>query len=245
MQRSGARPAESPLRIGVARVDERGSRLRLTDERLKLSCTAFMKGPVAGAASILPAASATIVRLYWESQLALRDRTGSRFRCAVIGRRERNHRADASGGARCSQPRFRRVLRPIGQSDTCVPPFRYRRNGRVRRTFRFQQRLRYIANALVNQHIGLDETGNGVWAIYFNTVLLATRRTRLRHPRVTRKSVTYVPGHLCYPCSRLLSAMKAAYRPAVSGGSSPSAATASPSCSHHQAPSRYQSGCRW
>ena len=41
-------------------------------------------------------------------------------------------------------------------------------------TFRFQQRLLYIANALVNQHIGLEETDDGVWAIYFNTVLIAT-----------------------------------------------------------------------
>jgi hypothetical protein len=39
--------------------------------------------------------------------------------------------------------------------------------------FPFQQRLLYIANALVNQHIGLEETDDGVWAIYFNTVLLA------------------------------------------------------------------------
>jgi transposase InsO family protein len=41
-------------------------------------------------------------------------------------------------------------------------------------TFRFQQRLLYIANALVDQHIGLEETDDGVWAIYFNTVLIAT-----------------------------------------------------------------------
>ena len=41
-------------------------------------------------------------------------------------------------------------------------------------TFRFQHRLVYIANALVNQHIGLEETDDGVWPIYFNTVLLAT-----------------------------------------------------------------------
>jgi hypothetical protein len=32
----------------------------------------------------------------------------------------------------------------------------------------------YIANALVNQHIGLEETDDGVWAIHFNTMLLAT-----------------------------------------------------------------------
>lgn len=41
-------------------------------------------------------------------------------------------------------------------------------------TFRFQQRLRYIANALVDQWIGLEERDDGVWSIYFNTVLLAT-----------------------------------------------------------------------
>lgn len=41
-------------------------------------------------------------------------------------------------------------------------------------TFRFQQRLLYIANALVDQWIGLEETDDGVWSIYFNTVLLAT-----------------------------------------------------------------------
>ena len=34
-------------------------------------------------------------------------------------------------------------------------------------TFRFQHRLLYIANVLVNQHIGLEETDDAVWAIYF------------------------------------------------------------------------------
>jgi putative transposase len=41
-------------------------------------------------------------------------------------------------------------------------------------TFRFQQRLLYIANGLVDQFIGLEETGDGVWSIYFNAVLIAT-----------------------------------------------------------------------
>ena len=41
-------------------------------------------------------------------------------------------------------------------------------------TFRFQHTLLYIANALVDQTIGLEETDDGVWAIYFNTVLLGT-----------------------------------------------------------------------
>jgi hypothetical protein len=41
-------------------------------------------------------------------------------------------------------------------------------------TFRFQHKLLYLANAMVDQHIGLEETGDGIWAIHFNTVQLAT-----------------------------------------------------------------------
>ncbi|MEX0692723.1 MAG: integrase core domain-containing protein [Gemmatimonadales bacterium] len=41
-------------------------------------------------------------------------------------------------------------------------------------TFRFRDRLLYLANAMVGQHIGLEETDDGIWAMHFNTVLLAT-----------------------------------------------------------------------
>ena len=41
-------------------------------------------------------------------------------------------------------------------------------------TFRFEKHLLYLANALVDQHIGLAETDDGVWSIYFTTGLLAT-----------------------------------------------------------------------
>jgi len=41
--------------------------------------------------------------------------------------------------------------------------------------FRFgSKRLLYLANAMIDQHIGLEETDDGVWAIHFNQVLLAT-----------------------------------------------------------------------
>jgi transposase InsO family protein len=40
-------------------------------------------------------------------------------------------------------------------------------------TFRFQHRLLFIASSLTHHHIGLDETDDGIWSIYFNTVLLA------------------------------------------------------------------------
>jgi len=40
-------------------------------------------------------------------------------------------------------------------------------------TFRFQHRLLFLAHSLTDHHIGLEETDDGIWAIYFNTVLLA------------------------------------------------------------------------
>ena len=41
-------------------------------------------------------------------------------------------------------------------------------------TFRFGKRLLYVANALTNLQIGLEETDDGEWAIYFHATLLAT-----------------------------------------------------------------------
>ncbi len=41
-------------------------------------------------------------------------------------------------------------------------------------TLRLRDRVRYFANAMVNQHIGREETDDGIWAIHLNTVLLAT-----------------------------------------------------------------------
>jgi hypothetical protein len=41
-------------------------------------------------------------------------------------------------------------------------------------TFRFRRKLLYLANAMVDQDIGLEETDDGVWNIHFNIVLLAT-----------------------------------------------------------------------
>jgi transposase InsO family protein len=39
-------------------------------------------------------------------------------------------------------------------------------------TFRFQTRLIFIAQSLTNHHIGMEETDDGIWSIFFNTVLL-------------------------------------------------------------------------
>jgi transposase InsO family protein len=40
-------------------------------------------------------------------------------------------------------------------------------------TFRFRNRLLFIANALKQHYIGLEEVANGIWSIYFCEVLLA------------------------------------------------------------------------
>jgi putative transposase len=40
-------------------------------------------------------------------------------------------------------------------------------------TFRFHHRLLFLATSLTGHHIGLDETDDGIWALYFNTVLVA------------------------------------------------------------------------
>jgi len=41
-------------------------------------------------------------------------------------------------------------------------------------TFRFGKRIVYLANALTNQRIGMEETEDGLWQIHFHSVLLAT-----------------------------------------------------------------------
>lgn len=41
-------------------------------------------------------------------------------------------------------------------------------------TFRFANRVLYLANALTGELVGMDEVDDGVWHIFFNTVLIAT-----------------------------------------------------------------------
>ena len=40
--------------------------------------------------------------------------------------------------------------------------------------FRFANRVLYLANALTGELVGMDEVDDGVWHIFFNTVLIAT-----------------------------------------------------------------------
>jgi hypothetical protein len=59
-----------------------------------------------------------------------------------------------------------------------LPPLEYPGRFSVRRvtnagTFHFEDRLRFIAHALKQHHVGLEATGDGVWSIYLGPVLLA------------------------------------------------------------------------
>lgn len=70
---------------------------------------------------------------------------------------------------------YRRSARPYNQQ---LPAFDYPGHFLVKRitnagTFRFKHRLLFIANALKQHHIGLEEIDDGIWSIYFCRVLLA------------------------------------------------------------------------
>lgn len=60
-----------------------------------------------------------------------------------------------------------------------LPPLEYPAHFVVKKittggTFRFHSRLLCLANAMVDQQVGLEETDDGVWTIHFNGFLLAT-----------------------------------------------------------------------
>jgi putative transposase len=72
--------------------------------------------------------------------------------------------------------RYRPSRRPYPEQ---LPPIEYPGHFLVKKittggTFRFRDRLLYLANSMVNQPIGLEETDDGIWTIWFNTILLAT-----------------------------------------------------------------------
>ena len=59
-----------------------------------------------------------------------------------------------------------------------LPPLEYPGHCLVKRvtnagTFRLKHKRLFIANALNQHHLGLDDTDDGIWSIYFGTVLLA------------------------------------------------------------------------
>jgi putative transposase len=104
-----------------------------------------------------------------KGNLAAQQRAFSAFRTEF--NTERPHRA--LGGA---PPGSVYVPSPRAFPDR-LPPLYYPGYYIVKRvtnagTFRLKHKLLFIANALKQQYIGLDETEDGIWSIYFGTVLL-------------------------------------------------------------------------
>lgn len=91
-------------------------------------------------------------------------------------RREYNEeRPHASLGGRTPGSLYRASVRPFPE---CLPPLEYPGHFLVKRvtnagTFRLKHKLLFIANALKQHYIGLEEIDDGIWSIYFNRVLLA------------------------------------------------------------------------
>ena len=60
-----------------------------------------------------------------------------------------------------------------------LPPLEYPGHFLVKRvthagTIRFQDRLLFLANALKEHHVGLEESDDGVWSLYLGSMLLGT-----------------------------------------------------------------------
>jgi putative transposase len=84
-------------------------------------------------------------------------------------------RPHAALGGRTPASHYRPSPRPY---PARLPPLEYPGHYLVKRvtnagTFRFKERLLFIAHALKQHHVGLEETGDGVWSIYLGPVLLA------------------------------------------------------------------------
>lgn len=78
-------------------------------------------------------------------------------------------------GGDCPGEHYRASPRPFPAK---LPPLEYPDHFKVKRvtnagTFRFKHKLLFIANALKQQYIGLEEVEDGIWSIFLGNVLIA------------------------------------------------------------------------
>ncbi|MEO8336315.1 MAG: hypothetical protein ABI664_15155 [bacterium] len=92
------------------------------------------------------------------------------------------HKASPARSLGQATPASRYRVSPRPYSDRLptqrVPGPLPREEDHDRRDVSISAPLDYLANAMIDQHIGLEETDNGIWAIHLNTVLLATFNER-------------------------------------------------------------------
>ncbi len=101
---------------------------------------------------------------------ASQQRAFNRFRAEY--NEERPH---ATLGGATPASRYQPSARPYPR---VLPPQVYPGHYLVKRitragTFRFQHRLLFLSNPLKGHLVGFEEVDDGIWAIYFNTILLA------------------------------------------------------------------------
>jgi transposase InsO family protein len=102
--------------------------------------------------------------------LAAQQRAFNSFRTIYNEERPHEHLAGCTPASV-----YRPSPRPYPEK---LPPLEYPGHFIVKRitnagTFRFKHRLLFIANALKQHHIGLEEVEDGIWSVYFGRVLLA------------------------------------------------------------------------
>jgi transposase InsO family protein len=101
--------------------------------------------------------------------LAAQQRAFTRFRALYNDERPHEYLGGRTPGS-C----YTRSLRPYPER---LPPLEYPGHFFVKRvtnagTFRLKHKLLFLANPLKQHLIGLEETDDGIWSIYFGTVLL-------------------------------------------------------------------------
>jgi putative transposase len=90
-------------------------------------------------------------------------------------RREYNH--ERPHAALAGDPPAARYAHSPRAYPATFPPLEYPGHYLVKRvtnagTIRFKHKLLFLANALKQHHVGLDESGDGVWSLYLGSVLL-------------------------------------------------------------------------
>jgi putative transposase len=85
-------------------------------------------------------------------------------------------RCDPTRRSNVDPPSARYVSSPRAYRTT-LPPLEYPGHHLVKRvtnagTVRFHDRLLFLANALKQHHVGLEESDSGIWSLYLGPVLL-------------------------------------------------------------------------
>jgi transposase InsO family protein len=103
-----------------------------------------------------------------------RTRTAQHRRFQCFRRTYNEERPHSALGGATPASRYAPSLRAYPDR---LPPLEYPGHYLVKRvtnagTIRFQDRLLFLANALKQHHVGLEETADGVWSLYLGPVLL-------------------------------------------------------------------------